>query len=418
MATSSEGAPTPARRKRATKKSVTVIESASIAPLETAPLDESTPRVRVAAPQHDEFVPATPSRNALLRTSVRSADVTLFLRQLIMLLDAGTPILRSLKTLSKRGERAAARDLVADISGAVEQGSTLWQAFDRHPRHFDTVFVNLIRASEASGTLTTVLRRMVDYRVKRELMTKRVRGAMIYPVLLITACFGVLVLLTRFVIPQFEEMFQKANLKIPGYTRAFLDAAHIVGSYWWTPIAVLLVFIILYNGIWLRSPVRRKISDRWKLKIPVVGKILHKNAIVEMTRTMALMLRSGLSMMTSLDLARTAIHNTAVAESLQSMRDSVEQGGGLEEPLRRAHKVIPAVVTDMIVTGEETGRVDTVCEQIAAIYEEEVEIAVNTLGELLQPIFTVIIGVAVMALFVCLFLPLVSMISQISGSGV
>lgn len=416
MATSSEGA-APARRKRAAKKTVTVIDApSSVTPLAAAPLTEGMvhkPRVF-----EEEIVTSAPPRGILGRGSVRTADVTVFLRQLIMMLDAGMPILRSLKTLSKRGERAAQRALVADIAGYVEQGNTLWQAFDRHPRYFDSVFVNLIKASEASGTLTTVLRRMVEYRERRELMIKRVRGAMIYPVMLVLACVGVLWLLTALVVPQFEDMFAKANLKIPPYTQAFLDGSHYVAHYMWVPFAVVIVLAIVYNFWWVRSPLRRLTSDRLKLKIPVVGKILHKNAIVEMTRTMALLMRSGLSMMATLELTRAAIHNSAVADSIQGIRDSVEQGGGLEEPMRRAHKVIPPVVTDMFVTGEETGRVDAIAEQIAVIYEEEVNIAVNTIGELLQPIFTVVIGVAVMALFFCLFFPLVSMMEKMSSTGV
>lgn len=421
MATSKEGA-APVRRKRAAKKTVTVLEgSSSIAPLETAPIEQEAPvqRPRTAtAPSVYAQDPAPPQQSFLTRGTVRSADVTVFLRQLIMMLDAGTPILRALKTLSKRGERAAARALVADIAGYVEQGNTLWQAFDRHPRYFDSVFVSLIKAAEASGTLTTVLRRMVEYREKRELMTKRVRGAMIYPVVLLIACMGVLWLLTYFVVPEFKAMFEKAGLDIPNYTQVFLNISDVIASKFWVPIAALIVLAVIYNVWWVRNPLRRLRSDRVKLMLPVVGKILHKNAIVEMTRTMALLLRSGLSMMATLDLTRAAIHNRAVAEALQGVRDSVEQGGGLEEPLRRASGVIPPVVTDMFVTGEETGRVDAIAEQIAAVYEEEVEIAVGTIGELIQPIFTVIIGLAVMGLFFCLFLPLVSMIEQISSAGV
>lgn len=421
MATSSEGA-SPARRKRTVKKAVTKLDAVGLEPpTGVAPMMEELPqqpqqRTRVAALDHETVVQVD-AGNVLTRRSVRSQDVTAFLRQLIMLLDAGTPILRSLKTLSKRGERASARALVAEIAGYVEQGNTLWQAFDRHPRYFDTVFVNLIRAAEASGTLTTVLRRMVEYREARELMIKRVRGAMIYPVVLLVACMGVMWLLTWLVVPEFKAMFEKAGLDIPNYTRVFLNISDLVAGWFWVPIAVLIGLAVIYNLWWVRSPVRRLMSDRWKLKIPVVGKILHKNAIVEMTSTLALLLRSGLSMMATLDLVRSAIHNRAVAESLQSVRDSVEQGGGLEEPLRRHANVIPPVVTDMLVTGEETGRVDAIAEQIAQVYEEEVQIAVNTLGELLQPIFTVIIGVAVIALFFCLFLPLVSMIEQISSAG-
>lgn len=352
-----------------------------------------------------------------LSGSVRSSDVTLFLRQLIMLLEAGTPILRSLKSLSHRGDRMALRALVGDIAMYVEAGNPLWQAFDRHPRYFDTVFVNLIKASEASGTLVNVLRRSVEYRVSRELLIKRVRGAMVYPVILVFACFGVILLLTQFVVPQFVELFERSNLEIPRATQLFLVAVNAFNAYWWVPLVVVFAFVLVYKVTVTRSPVWRLFADRQKLRLPVVGKIMHKNALVEMTRTMALLLRSGLSMMATLDLTRNAIHNLAVANCLQSLRDHIEMGGGIEEPLRATNGVIPDVVVDMLVTGEESGRVDLVCEQIAAVYEEEVEIAVATLGETLQPIFTMVIGVVVVILFAALFLPILGMIQQLTGSG-
>jgi type IV pilus assembly protein PilC len=365
----------------------------------------------------DDAMPPAAGKSLLTRGGIRSSDVTNFLRQLIMLLEAGTPILRSLKTLCNRGQREAARQLVRDITAYVEAGNPLWQAFDRHPRYFDQVFVNLIKASEASGTLITVLRRTVEYREERELLGKRVRGAMIYPILLIVACFGVMILLTNFVVPQFEEMFKKADLEIPPLTVWFLAVSDVVQLWWWVPIVAVFVLIVLYNVWYVRSPVRRLTADYVKLKLPVYGPIAHKYAIVELTRTMSLLLRSGLSMMATLDLTRSAIHNRAVAQSLQKVRDSIESGGGLEEPLRESEHVIPPVVTDMLVTGEESGRVDVVCEQISEVYEEEVKIAVSSIGEAIQPIFTVIVGVVVIILFIALFLPLVTMIDQISGAG-
>ena len=148
-------------------------------------------------------------------STVRYTDITVFLRQFIMLLDAGTPILRALRALAKRSERQAMRGLINDIALFVESGNALWQAFDRHPRYFDTVFVNLIKASEASGTLTTVLRRLVEYREEREMLRKRVRGAMIYPVLLVIACVGALFVITAFVVPVFAEFFERADLEMP-----------------------------------------------------------------------------------------------------------------------------------------------------------------------------------------------------------
>ncbi len=348
---------------------------------------------------------------------VRQSDITVFLRQLIMMLDSGTPILKSLKTLAQRGDRAAARAVVADIAEFVEGGNPLWTAFDRHPRQFDTVFVSLIKASEASGTLTTVLRRLVDYREERELLRKRVRGAMVYPVLLVIACCIALFVISSFVVPVFADFFGRSGLAVPAPTRFLIAMSAVVRVWWWLPVALALVLVAAYKLWYVNNPLRRLASDRAKLRVPIIGPIIHKNAIVEMCRTMGLLLRSGLSMMATLDLTRNAIHNRAVAESLQAMRNSVEQGGGLEAPMRQS-AVIPPVVADMFVTGEESGRVDAVAEQIAEVYEEEVKIAVSGLGEALQPVFTIIVGVAVLILFVSLFLPMINMIDQLGQTGV
>jgi type IV pilus assembly protein PilC len=375
------------------------------------PRDEEEIVVRTGEPRRGSLW------SILQMGTVRQYEITNFLRQLIMLLDAGTPLLKSLKTLSHRGQSPAIRGLVSDIAQYVEGGNPLWQSFDRHPRYFDTVFVNLIKASEASGTLTTVLRRVTEYRQKRELLTKRVRGAMIYPALLVIACFGVLLLLTNFVVPQFGEMFVKQNIEIPRGTQIFLAASDFLRVWWWTPVLAVILLVALYKAWFVRNPLRRLWADRIKLRIPITGPIVHKNAIVELTRTMSLLLRSGLSMMATLDLTRNAIHNRAVALSLQAVRDSVEQGGGLEAPLRASSDVIPAVVTDMFVTGEEAGSVDKIAEQIADVYEEEVKIAVDGLGEALQPVFTIIIGLVIIVLFVSLFYPIISMIENISGGA-
>lgn len=350
--------------------------------------------------------------------TIRYTDITVFLRQFIMLLDAGTPILRALRALAKRTERSAVRGLINDIALFVEGGNALWQAFDRHPRYFDTVFVNLIKASEASGTLTTVLRRLVEYREERELLRKRVRGAMIYPVLLVIACIAALFVITAFVVPVFADFFERADLEMPLGTRILIQVSMLIRIGWWVPLVALIVVVLLYQFWYLRNPVRRLAADYVKIRLPIVGAIAHKNAIVEMCRTMSLLLRSGLSMMATLDLTRNAIHNRAVAESLQAMRNSVETGGGFEEPMRESG-VIPNVVVDMFATGEESGRVDQIAEQIADIYEEEVKIAVSSLGEALQPIFTIIVGVGVLVLFIALFLPMITMVDQLGlGAGI
>ena len=385
------------------------VKKAAIAPPVGLEAKERTFRAPKAA--GTPAPPATSYRGG----AVRGSEVTVFLRQLIMLLEAGTPILKALKTLSTRGRSSNLRALVADIATYVESGNPLWQSFDRHPKYFDSVFVNLVKASEASGTLVVVLRRLVEYRVARELMRKRVIGAMVYPVILIFVCYAVTLLIANFVVPGFKEMFSKSNVEIPNITQNVFWMSDIVIGWWWLPIVAVVALIVAYKFWFVRNPLRRLAADRIKITIPIMGEIVHKQAIVDLTRTMALLLRSGVSMMATLDLVRNAVHNQAVAQSLQGVRDSVERGGGLEPPLREAEPVIPAVVTDMLVTGEESGRVDIVADQVADVYEEEGKIAVATVGESLLPIFAILVGIIVLIIAVALFLPMISMMDQLSG---
>lgn len=359
-----------------------------------------------------------PAPSAGFMRSVPDRLVTDFLRQLIMLLRAGTPILRSLQTLSKRSSNRAARALIADITQYVEMGNPLWQAFDRHSKYFDRVFVNLIRASEASGTLVTVLGRLVSYRTRRELLRKRVKGAMLYPAILIFACTAVVLLLSWVVIPEFRDIFEKANIEMSNFTRVIMNISDWVALWWWVPYVVIIALIVLYRFVLVKNPLGKRYADIVKIKLPIVGSIMHKHALVQLCRTLALLIRSGVSMMQSLELTRSAIGNARVAECLQGVRDSLERGGGMEGPLRKSAPAIPPVMTDMLVTGEESGRVDEVADQLADIYEEEVEIQTQTLGEALQPIFTIFVGVGVMILFAALFLPLIGSLDQLASSGV
>jgi len=234
--------------------------------------------------------------------------------------------------------------------------------------------------------------------------------------ILLLALFGAMFVITSFVVPVFADFFDRAGLVIPGPTHFLIYASAVFRIWWWLPIAAFVAVVFAYKFWYLRDPARRINADRIKLHIPILGPIIHKNAIVEMSRTLGLLLRSGLSMMSTLDLTRNAIHNRAVAESLQAMRNSVERGGGLEEPMRQSG-TIPSVVADMFVTGEESGRVDDVAEQIAEVYEQEVRIAVESLGEAIQPVFTLFVGVFVLVLFVSLFLPMIHMIDQLGGQA-
>jgi type IV pilus assembly protein PilC len=351
--------------------------------------------------------------------SASNRDVIAFLRQLILLLEAGTPLLKALRILSGRGRSGAIRALVGDIASSVESGTALWQAFERHPHEFETVFVNMVKASEASGNLVPVLKRLADHREHRALIKRKVQFALVYPIVVFVACAAVIILMSTYVVPAFEDMFAKLQHPLPWYTQDFIAFTNFIRDFWLWGLVALFGLGVIYK-IAVLNPTMRYVADYCKLKIPVVGGILQGLSIVEMTRGLSMLLKSGMSMLVTLDLVRNTISNRAVANSLIRVRDSVESGGGFEEPLRRESGVVPPVVTDMLVTGEESGQIDKIAEHIANTYDEEVNMRVNALGEFIQPVITVIIGGFVLALALVLFVPLVDMVQSLgstSGGG-
>jgi type IV pilus assembly protein PilC len=351
---------------------------------------------------------------------VRGKDITVFLRQLIMLLEAGTPVVKALKTLSQRGEYQAIRTLVSGITEHVEAGNPLWQSFAREKKYFPPVFVSLIEASEASGTLTTVLNRLVTYREERELLEKRIKGALMYPVVLLVVCFAVVVIIAKIVIPEFESMFRTFDIPLNAYTQGFIDASGFVGSFWWLFVVAAVAIVAAYRYWWINDPIRRLATDRLKLRLPISGAIARRNAIIDFTRTFSLLQRSGISIMETLELCRKTVRNRALSVAIQQMKDSVERGEGLESQLRAAErrKLLPGVVVDMLVTGEETGTMEVIADQIADKYDEEVKILVNTLGEAVQPVLTLFMGGIVALIAMALFSPLIAMVNQIASSGI
>lgn len=375
--------------------------------------------VREMPPEEVSVLPSASAIRATIATrttkGVRNKDITAFLRQLIMLLEAGTPLLKSLNSLSQRGERPGIRTMIAGIREYVESGNPLWQAFAREDKYFQPVFVNLVKASEASGTLTTVLGRLVAYRERRALLHKRIQGAMIYPGILVVACLSVVVIIAKVVLPQFKDVFDRFGAELSAFTVGIMGVAEFIASYWWLAILLSIALVAFYKGWFIQHPLRRMAADRFKLRIPLLGPILQKNAVVEFTRTFALLLRSGLSMMATLDLVRNAMSNRAYVEALQDMRDSVERGEGLEKPLRDAERqhLLPGVVVDMLVTGEESGTLDNIAQQIADTYDEEVKIAAESIGEVLVPVVTVFMGGIVVLVALALFLPIIGMLTTI-----
>ncbi len=341
--------------------------------------------------------------------------ITSFLRQLVMLLEAGVTLLRAINTLSSRVSHKAFDEVLKDVAQRLESGNTLWQSFSGHPKYFNHLFVSIIKAGEASGTLTEIITRLADYREKKALLRSQVRSALAYPLVILAASVAVLILFLVIVLPEFESLFSSFSIELPAITRFALGAARGLITFWWLWILMVggtVAAIVSYG----RTPGGRLNIDRWKLKMPIFGNIMTLKVVADFAHTFATLLNAGISILETLDLTKEAVGNTAFAQDLEHVRESIERGEGLEKPLRQS-KVVPPIVTDMLATGEESGALDRVSLQMAIIFEREVETSVNTLKSLIEPIMILGLGLVVMFLVLSFFLPYVSIINQVSSMG-
>jgi len=347
------------------------------------------------------------------KARVPAEIITSFLRQMVMLLEAGVPLLKALNTLGSRTSNKTFADVVKDIAGRIESGNTLWQSLSYNPRHFDHLFVSIMRAGESSGTLTDIMARLSDYREKKAILRSQVRSALAYPFVIALAGLAVLILFLWIVVPEFETMFGSFDVELPIITRIALGFTHGLKSLWWLWILIIAAIVTLVVVLSQR-PAGRYFLDYWKLRMPVFGQIMTKKVVADFAHTFSTLLNAGISILETLDLTKDAVGNVVFAQDLQHVRESIERGEGLEKPLRRS-KVFPPLVTDMLATGEQSGSLDKISRQIAVIYEAEVETAVGTLKSLIEPIMILGLGLVVLFLTLSFFWPYVSLIEQITS---
>jgi type IV pilus assembly protein PilC len=339
--------------------------------------------------------------------------LTSFLRQLVMLLDAGVTLLKSMNTLAGRVSNKMLRTVLKDVADRIESGTTLWQSLSYYPKFFDHMFISIVKAGETSGTLTEILNRLADYREKKTLLRKQIRSAMIYPLVVFLAGLVVLVLFLVFVLPEFEALFANFDIELPTITRAALGFARILVSFWWLWI-LIIVGVIVALVAYARTPVGRFHIDYAKMRMPIFGKVVTEKVMADFAHTFATLLNAGISILETLDLTKDAVGNVALASDIQHVRESIERGEGLEKPLRRS-KLVPPLVTDLLATGEESGALEKISRQVAEIFEQEVESSVNSLKSLIEPVMILGLGLIVLFLTLSFFVPYVSMLNQISS---
>jgi type IV pilus assembly protein PilC len=336
---------------------------------------------------------------------VKPADIAVFSRQLAAMTGAGVPLVQALAIIANGAEKDAMKKLVHAIEKHIEDGNTLAESLAQHPRHFDELFVNLVAAGEASGSLEVLLDKIATYKEKTEAIKGKVKKAMFYPAAVIIVAIIVTGILLYFVVPEFQSLFQGFGADLPAFTLMIIHLSHFVQSYWW--LLLLMVAGAGYGFFYLRRRSRAfsRSVDRFSLKIPVIGNILTKAAIARYARTLSVMFSAGVPLVDALYSVGRASGNIVYEEGILTMRDRVATGQKLELCMRQT-ALFPAMATQMVAIGEESGSLDGMCAKVADFYEEEVDNKVDSLSTLLEPFIMVIIGALVGCLVIAMYLPI------------
>ena len=351
---------------------------------------------------------------------VSRKQVTQFTRQLSTLQDAGLPILRSLAILEQQEKPGPLKNALSEVHEDVSSGSTLSDAMAKHPRAFDRLYTKMVAAGEVGGVLDVILQRLAEFLEKAERLRRRIKGAMVYPAVVLSVAALIVMGIMLLIVPQFEEIFDDFDTDLPGLTIALINTASwlggglypnqvIPGAVW-----VILAPIFLWAILKLirKSDVGRTVTDWTALHSPVAGKIISKATIAKFTRTLGTLINAGVPILDAIQITSETTGNQIYAKALRSVHDSVRQGESFADPLRQA-KVCDSLVVNMIDVGEETGDLDKMLSKIADNYDEEVDVAVASLVSLLEPIMIVLLGLIVGFIVISLFLPLVQLMNSV-----
>lgn len=344
--------------------------------------------------------------NIQIGSPVSERDLVVFTRQFATMIDAGLPLVQCLEILSSQGENKVFRDILRDVKGSVEQGATFSDSLARHPKVFDSLFVNLVAAGEMGGILDTILQRLASYIEKRSKLKRQVRSAMVYPTGVLVVAIGVVTLMMAWVIPSFQEMFKDfgGEDQLPALTKLVISISEgflTMGPY------MLLGAIAAGAGLTYsyRTKGGKRFWHRLLLTTPIMGPVMRKIAVARFTRTLGTLLSSGVPILDAMTIVGRSAGNVVVEQAITDTADKVREGRTMAEPLMETG-VFPPMVVQMIGVGEQTGALDTMLNKIADFYEDEVDAAVAGLTSLLEPLMMVVIGGIVGFILIAMYMPI------------
>ena len=340
--------------------------------------------------------------------------LTAFTRQLSTLQDAGLPILRSIRILEGQMKPGVLKNALIDVGDDIEGGSSLSEAMAKHPKVFDRLYVNMVKAGETGGVLDTILQRLADFREKAQRLKRRITGAMIYPIMVILVAAGIVTFIMLKIIPRFRDIFKEFEVQLPAPTLLLINISKVFVDYWYLLPAVPIGLVVLVKLI-RKNKSGRYAVDKVKLKLPVIGNILSKTAISRFARTLGTLIASGVPILEALNIVRDTAGNEVIASAVARVHDSIREGESIAGPLKQS-RVCDDIVVNMIDVGEETGDLDKMLLKVSDNYDEEVDVLVVGLISLMEPLLIIFLGGTVGFIVVALFMPLVSLISNL-GQG-
>jgi type IV pilus assembly protein PilC len=349
-------------------------------------------------------------------TGVDSKELAVFTRQFSVMIDAGLPLVQCLEILAGQQENKTFQKILTSVRSSVEGGATLSSSMKQHEKIFDALYYNMVEAGETGGILDTILQRLSTYIEKNVKLKRAVKSAMIYPVSVMGIAGAVVGLLLWKVVPIFATLFAGLGAALPLPTRIVIGLSHFVGSIYGLMIVVFVVGSGLAINFWYKTPQGRYAIDAVLLKVPIVGMVLRKIAVARFTRTLGTLISSGVPILDGLDITSRTAGNAVVERAISQTRKAVEAGRSLVEPLKETD-VFPGMVTQMIGVGEQTGAMDTMLQKIADFYEDEVDVAVKDMLTAIEPIMIVFLGVVVGGVVISMYLPMFSLIGQLSKGG-
>ncbi|MFO0375973.1 MAG: type II secretion system F family protein [bacterium] len=353
---------------------------------------------------------------------VSTKHLTLFTRQLSTLQDAGLPLLRSLQILEEQQKPGKLKNILQQVCEDVEGGTSLSESFARHPAAFDRLYVKMVAAGEIGGVLDIILQRLAEFMEKAERLKRKVIGAMVYPVVVMTVAIGIVLFIMIGIVPKFKEIFAEFGVKMPALTTFLIDTSSWLagtvpgqafpGAFWF----LLAPGLVIVWKVARKATPGRAVTDTVILWVPILGQLLRKTTVAKFTRTLGTLINAGVPILEAIAITRDTSGNYVFERALNKVHDSIREGETFATPLREA-KVVDSIVVNMIVVGEETGDLDAMLMKVADNYDEEVVVVFQSLVKLIEPLLVLFLGVVVGGIVIAMFLPLIAIIEKLQSGG-